>query len=621
MMQVVGSTTEQFVYVASKDRRFNINEILVIEDRVHGDIKGEVVETTSFNRYIPMAGVRNGFVDRNTLEFMRQVGFSIEDESTHVAKVRILDMLTSPVEVGSSVRLPAFDEVRELLLKKGPEEGLTLGTILGTEEVSKGMPDELCDIAHLFEKGKGILPQNGVPFIFDYQAMSEYPHIGIFGGSGSGKSFGLRVILEELMKKRVPAIVFDPHFEMEFNNPMEGIPDKFKEDFTGRYEVFTAGRDIGIDFTELTQEDLVNILRASGGSISESMENAIRTLYKRKDTFTTFRDRLIDLSDALDLGKDRILRMMRDGGMAPEEVARLASYQALIDAYGNAVPYSGTVKAILWRLNNVARENLFLHNIEPILKAIKSRKTCVIRGSSLWVLTVFSSYLIKNLYSRRRRYRDSEFSGEAVEKFPPFVVATDEAHNFAPRSTPSPSKDVIREIAQEGRKYGVFLILATQRPALLDDTITAQLNTKIIFRTVRSVDIATIKEETDINPDEAARLPYLASGTAFISSAITGRTTAVRIRVSKTVSPHAINPFEELERDYSSENDRLKKLLLSEMPIYMGNLRSVLERVNEELGMTYTRDEIVRVLHELVAEGQARLEKTPLGEMVSEVIQ
>ncbi len=614
-MQLVGSTTEQFVYVASKDRRFNINELLIIQGGKHGDIKGEVVATASFNRYIPMAGEKNGFVDRDTLEFMKQVGFSIEDESTHLAKVRILDMLTSPAEVGSSVRLPEFAEIRELLVKRGPSEGLTLGAIMGTEEVSKGMPEELENIAYLYERDRGILPQSGVPFIFDYKAMSEYPHIGIFGGSGSGKSFGLRVILEELMKKKIPTVVFDPHFEMEFGNAMDGIPDGFAEDFGGCYEIFTAGKDVGIDFTELTQEDLVNILRASGGSISESMENAARTLYKNKDTFTTFRDRLIDLADALDMGRDRIFRGMKDD---TEDRAKLAGYLGLIDAYGNAVPYSGTVKAILWRLNNVARENMFQYNIQPILKAIGSRKTCVVRGSSLWVLTVFASYLIKNLYGRRRKYRDSEFSGEKAEKFPPFVVATDEAHNFAPRASQSPAKDVIREIAQEGRKYGVFLILATQRPALLDDTVTAQLNTKIIFRTVRSVDIATIKEETDISPDEANRLPYMASGSAFISSAVTGRTTAVRIRAAKTVSPHAVNPFEELERDYETEDSRLKQVILKETPVYLGNLKSVMEAAKEETGMVFTREDILQAVDDLVASGRAKRERTPLGEMITE---
>ena len=45
---------------------------------------------------------------------------------------------------------------------------------------------------------------------------------------------------------------------------------------------------------------------------------------------------------------------------------------------------------------------------------------------------------------------------------------------------------------------GYFWSLASQRPALLDDTINAQLNTKIIFRTVRSMDLSVISEETDL---------------------------------------------------------------------------------------------------------------------------
>ncbi|WDU82706.1 helicase HerA domain-containing protein [Caloramator sp. Dgby_cultured_2] len=47
--------------------------------------------------------------------------------------------------------------------------------------------------------------------------MNQYPHIGIFGGSGSGKSFGMRVILEEIMKLNIPTVVLDPHYEMDFS--------------------------------------------------------------------------------------------------------------------------------------------------------------------------------------------------------------------------------------------------------------------------------------------------------------------------------------------------------------------------------------------------------------------
>src|SRR5690606_13595486 len=126
-------------------------------------------------------------------------------------------------------------------------------------------------------------------------------------------------------------------------------------------------------------------------------------------------------------------------------------------------------------------------------------------------------------------------------------------HNFAPKAIDSPAKSIIKEIAQEGRKYGVFLILATQRPTLLDETTTAQLNTKFVFRTVRGTDIATLKEETDLTQEEGKRLPYLRSGDTFVSSAAYGRTLFIRIRAAYTRSPHLLNPFDELRQLQSSK--------------------------------------------------------------------
>ncbi len=55
--------------------------------------------------------------------------------------------------------------------------------------------------------------QRDIPYIFDIKSMHQYPpHIGVFGGSGSGKFFGLRVCLEELMDLNIPTIVLDPPF-------------------------------------------------------------------------------------------------------------------------------------------------------------------------------------------------------------------------------------------------------------------------------------------------------------------------------------------------------------------------------------------------------------------------
>lgn len=160
-----------------------------------------------------------------------------------------------------------------------------------------------------------------------------------------------------------------------------------------------------------------------------------------------------------------------------------------------------------------------------------------------------------------------------------------------------------REIAQEGRKYGVFLVLASQRPALLDDTINAQLNTKIIFRTVRSMDLSVISEETDLGREEIRRLPYLPSGYSFISSPIVGRTVAVRIRAAKTRSPHQDNPFDELAAMADTRLGEFQSVLERYLPLNETYLNDVLQEL-ENRGIRMTRSEVDSMLGQMVERGE-----------------
>jgi len=607
-VQVVGVTTQQHVYVASRERRFRINEILIIEDAEHGFPCGEVVETSSFNRFIPLSLERNPLVDRKVWEGLEQVGFSLGDETIHLAKVRILEDIPSPVAVGASVRVPTFEEVRELLVPCSPKEGLVMGVILGTEDLRSGLPPEFEGIAPLYEKGKGILPQSGVPFIFDHKAMHEYPHIGIFGGSGSGKSFGMRVILEELLEKKIPALVFDPHYEMSFATPFEGMPEEYADAYASRTEILTVGRDTGVCFEDLTSNDLSSLLAAAGGNFTEGMDNALKTIHQEGDSFVSFSQKLEDLiglAEREEETRETIRQKFGEG----------SRYERTLEVMSRQAGHPSSLRGIRWRLYRLHREGIFQKGIDPIVASLKKRRLTVVRGP-IWLLTVFSAYLVRKLYRMRRDYLDAMQRGESPpEKFPPFLVVTDEAHHFAPRGTEitAPARGIFREVAQEGRKYGVFLILATQRPALLDETVTAQLNTKIIFRTVRATDIGVIKEETDITREEAERLPYLSSGTAFVSSAVVGRTVAVRIRCSRTRPPRAVNPFAELEEDFVAAQEEIWRVLVDFLPLEISQLNLHLPELEKALQRPVSFAEVQEWLEEFAQQGRLKKQEGPFG--------
>src|SRR4029453_15418002 len=67
----------------------------------------------------------------------------------------------------------------------------------------------------------------------------------------------------------------------------------------------------------------------------------------------------------------------------------------------------------------------------------------------------------------------------------PLLIVCEEAHNYAnaDRSVGfRPAREAVSRIAKEGRKYGVFLGLVTQRPAQLDPTLISQCSTVFAMR-------------------------------------------------------------------------------------------------------------------------------------------
>ncbi|WP_325063591.1 ATP-binding protein [Risungbinella massiliensis] len=602
MMQVVGVTNQQEVYVVSKERKFRINEILILEDPILSDPKGEVVETASYNRLLPM-GYEKSVVDASILQTLRTIGYDIESDEVNIAKVRLFEEAAHPVITGCSVRLPEFEEVRHLLIKADPNESMVVGEVRGTDSIAKTMSEDLHHKLKVLEQGE-LREQNGIPFLFDVRSMHQYPHVGVFGGSGSGKSFGLRVMMEELMNLQIPTIVFDPHFEMEFSTVTPGL-EEIAPDYSDRFLTVQIGKEVGISFTDLSTRDIISLLHAAGGQLTSSMESAVEALHKTRDTFISFSDRIRNLMEAAEA---KNLDKQLQEADTPTEVERISALQKLLKKYPSV--HASSLRGIDWRLRRLERSGIFTRDIKEIERGIEQRKLVSVQGSS-WLLQVFATYVTGALYRKRRDYRDARMNGEEGQFFPPFVIVMDEAHNFAPKGVDSPAKSVLKEIAQEGRKYGVFLFLATQRPTLLDETITAQLNSKFVFRTVRGTDIQTLREETDLTEDEGKRLPYLRSGDTFVSSAAFGRTVFIRVRAAYTTSPHTMNPFDELMQASRQKEEGFLQALTPLLPLFDTDLVQAISSINRELGVSWEVTRLRQELEQAAKAGKIRKHVTP----------
>src|SRR5690606_22566829 len=98
----------------------------------------------------------------------------------------------------------------------------------------------------------------------------------------------------------------------------------------------------------------------------------------------------------------------------------------------------------------------------------------------------------------------------------PVLIVLEEAHRYLGDDAAQIARDSTNRIAREGRKYGVGLMLVTQRPSELPDTALAQCGTLISLRLSNSSDQGKIRSAL---PDSvsglAEALPSLRTGEAI----------------------------------------------------------------------------------------------------------
>ncbi len=107
------------------------------------------------------------------------------------------------------------------------------------------------------------------------------------------------------------------------------------------------------------------------------------------------------------------------------------------------------------------------------------------------------------------------------EKRHPVALVCDEAHIYLPRDKGNPNQqralENFEKIAKEGRKYGVSLIIVSQRPSDVSETILSQCNNVMALRLTNSNDLSAVK---NMMPESMTSflemLPILDIGEALI---------------------------------------------------------------------------------------------------------
>lgn len=183
------------------------------------------------------------------------------------------------------------------------------------------------------------------------------------------------------------------------------------------------------------------------------------------------------------------------------------------------------------RLNFIFNQNLQHTNFVDVLKNIlgysdhnKSNITIIdLSDVPFEVLTITVSVISRLIFDYGYFYKRHRLEINAEEKINndvPILMVYEEAHKYVPNSELTKyraSKIAIERIAKEGRKYGITLMLSSQRPSEISETIFAQCNNFISMRLTNPVDQNYVRK---LLPDSLGGiidiLPSLHQGDALL---------------------------------------------------------------------------------------------------------
>lgn len=600
---IISKTDLNEVYIITQESPIAISSYYTIEDIQNGNLVGEVIETNS----IPCLNDEYLKEINSSLNIAKNISLD-ENKVSYIAKIKILKDLIFPITPLSIVRKAKFEEVKPYIYKTDVDKGFNIGVIKGTELMQKELPLQLQNVSPLWENGVAV-EQKGVPFVLDFNAQREYPHIFISGGSGSGKSFAFRDIMEELMRYGLPAIAADIHNEFNFDLIMKGL--NFQPNFKNKYEIFTVGKDIGVCFSDLTTSELITII-SHKESLTDAQKRILERIHTDNMSMVEFETTLNVMASAFGI---------MDSFKAKEtdlDQTELYIYQE----YKKYVTSPDTIRSILSKFLTVKNSGIFTKNIEPVKLCLKHSKLAIIRGN-LSIVKMLMSFMINRFYNERRHYIDNNIHNPNDPNFfPPFFLFLDEAHNFASKEDSSPLRTLLRKLAQESRKYGVYLVLCTQGSHLLDKTLLDQINTKIFLRTTDIVNKDIAKNEINLNDIQYNMLPNLPSGNGFISSPILSKTFNIQFRTSFTIQPKAEGVFDEIlsfNKNINSSNDLQKEIIdwITNTPkansITRTQLLATLKNKNFQIDMRNLIDEMEKMNEDNII----TITKTSVGESYS----
>jgi uncharacterized protein len=407
-------------------------------------------------------------------------------------------------------------------------------------------------------------------------------HIGIFGNTGSGKSNTLAKLYTVLFEKKGAAMQGRSRFVvLDFNGEYTGeqlLPVQSKttlklstaaqagDKFRLRENEFWSLEVLSILFqaTQNTQRPFLNRIvegRQKYGQNQNSLTNYVKSIFRAVFSAASPKREALDLLRTVTqiIGNDALLNELGAitwHGQQQKFIRQHVTHTTYFESNGqgyeddlvelvDALDASGLdpfdqliVRSNLRLAQDVTHGFVQFDHIQPLLKRIEAslthlRKVIEVGAEAAEppLLTVISLRKCNSEMKKimpllvAKHYYEEHKREVATPPDQTIHLIIDEAHNILSQASVREHEswkdyrlELFEEIIKEGRKFGVFLTISSQRPADISPTVVSQLHNFFIHRLVNDRDLALL-ENTISTLDRLSRglIPNLAKGSCVVT--------------------------------------------------------------------------------------------------------
>ncbi len=356
-----------------------------------------------------------------------------------------------------------------------------------------------------------------------YADMNELlgKHTAVLGSTGAGKSATVAAIIHSILERgqvneykvwKPQIIILDPHNE-------------YGSAFPGHSKLSTDDGSLSLPYWLLNFQETIALLVGKTEFVATSQANIVKSalIAARKEGAAELKldAESITVDSPVPYKLSKLRRLIEVD--KPPQTSKQDSHNSILQKL-DVLTADARLNFLMeqWQGGN---EDPFPSVVAQLIGNNAQPRVIDLSGVPNEVAGVSSAVIARTLFNLKVWQTAEERASD------PVLLVCEEAHRYVPNRGEAQyeaAQEAIRRIAKEGRKYGVGLILVSQRPSEVEATVLSQCNSWIVLRVTNDADREHVKA---ILPDSMSGLTKMLSGLRRQEAIFVGQAAMIPSRI------------------------------------------------------------------------------------------